>query len=151
MVKKSCSELLSQYERGDVLSDKCPSRRVLSHVTSRWGVLVLLALKDGGSHRYSALRRHINGISEKMLAQTLHQLESNGFILRTAFPVVPPHVEYTLTELGKGVTAQVSALAEWIEDNIHDIVAASDSEQQTQFAEELQAKNRAQRSKRVPG
>lgn len=137
-VKKRRSALLSQYDRGNVLSDKCPSRRVLSHVTSRWGVLVLLALRDGDNHRYSALRRQIAGISEKMLAQTLHQLESNGFVLRTAFPVVPPHVEYALTELGQGMAARISELTDWIESNIHDIVAASNSEQQAQFAEEMQ-------------
>lgn len=140
MTQKKYNALFSQYERGDVLSDKCPSRKVLNHVTSRWGVLVLLALKDEKNHRYSALRRYINGISEKMLAQTLHQLESNGFVLRTVFPVVPPHVEYSLTELGKGVTSRVSDLAEWIEDNIHDIIAASDSEQQAQFMEKLTGK-----------
>lgn len=123
--QQDAGSLLSQFERGDVLCNKCPSRQVLNHVTSRWGVLVLLALKDGEDHRYSELRRLITGISEKMLAQTLHQLENNGFVLRTAFPVVPPHVEYRLTDLGKEVTARVSELAEWIEDNIHEIIIAS--------------------------
>lgn len=109
------------YDRGDVFSDKCPSREVLSHVTSRWGVLILVALKDGQTHRFSELRRTINGVSEKMLAQTLKHLESDGFVLRTAFPVVPPHVEYSLTELGLAVSAHVVGLAEWIENNIVDI------------------------------
>ena len=111
------------FERGDVFSDKCPSRAVLNHVTSRWGVLVLVALKDGQTHRFSALRRAISGVSEKMLAQTLQTLEQDGFVLRTSYPVVPPHVEYSLTALGFQVSERVADLAGWVEDNISDILA----------------------------
>lgn len=120
--------LTQQFERGDVFSDKCPSRAVLKHVTSRWGVLVLLALKSGETHRFSELRRTINGVSEKMLAQTLQVLEQDGFVLRVSYPVVPPHVEYSLTELGKQVAEHVVGLADWIEDNIHDILEAQTEE-----------------------
>jgi DNA-binding HxlR family transcriptional regulator len=116
------------FDRGDVFSDKCPSREVLSHVTSRWGVLILVALKDGQSHRFSELRRTINGVSEKMLAQTLKHLELDGFVLRTSFPVVPPHVEYSLTDLGLQVTEHVAGLSDWIEDNIVDILSRRKSE-----------------------
>ena len=105
----------------DVLNDRCPSRRVLNHVTSRWGVLVLIALQDG-THRFSTLRRRIGGVSERMLAQTLRLLEEDGFIRRTAHPVVPPHVDYDLTPLGRIVSDKVKALAECIEGNIHLIV-----------------------------
>lgn len=84
------------------------------HVTSRWGVLVLIVLGDG-MHRFSELRRKIGGVSEKMLAQTLQALESDGFVSRRALPVVPPHVEYTLTPLGREVARRVSRLGEWIE------------------------------------
>ena len=101
-----------------MFSDKCPSRAVLNHVTSRWGVLVLVALKDGQVHRFSELRRAINGVSEKMLAQTLQTLEQDGFVLRTSYPVVPPHVEYSLTTLGFEVSDRVAALVNWLEDNI---------------------------------
>lgn len=111
------------FDRGDVFSDKCPSREVLSHVTSRWGVLILVALKDGETHRFSELRRTINGVSEKMLAQTLKYLEQDGFVLRKSFPVVPPHVEYSLTEMGRQVSQRVAGLSEWIESNLGDILA----------------------------
>ena len=107
--------------RGNLFAEACPSREVLQHVTSRWGVLILVALLDG-THRFSELRRKIGGVSEKMLAQTLQALESDGFVLRTSFPVVPPHVEYSLTPMGTEVAAQVQTLADWIEHNLSTIL-----------------------------
>ena len=107
--------------RGDVMADKCPSRDILNHVTSRWGVLLLIALR-GGTHRFSELRRKVTGISEKMLAQTLQALESDGFIERISYPVVPPHVEYLLTPMGEQISEKVEALADWIEINLADIL-----------------------------
>jgi DNA-binding HxlR family transcriptional regulator len=103
--------------RGELFSVKCPSREILKHVTSRWGVLVLVALMEG-THRFSDLRRKVGGVSEKMLAQTLQCLEKDGFINRVSLPVVPPHVEYTLTPLGEEVGRKVESLADWIEDNL---------------------------------
>jgi DNA-binding HxlR family transcriptional regulator len=111
--------------KGEVFSSECPSREILKHVTSRWGGLVLLALLDG-SHRFSDLRRRISGISEKMLAQTLQMLEGDGFVHRFAHPVVPPHVEYSLTPLGREVGQRVGALAEWIETRLPEILEARD-------------------------
>jgi DNA-binding HxlR family transcriptional regulator len=105
----------------DVLNEKCPSRQVLNHVTSRWGVLVLIVLQDG-THRFSALRRRIGGVSERMLAQTLRLLEEDGFVRRTAHPVVPPHVDYDLTPLGREVAEKVHALAACIEDNLNAVL-----------------------------
>lgn len=107
----------------DVLNDLCPSRVVLNHVTSRWGVLILIALPDG-TLRFSALRRRIGGVSERMLSQSLRLLEEDGFVRRTAHPVVPPHVDYTLTPLGQEVAVKVHALATCIEDNLARIMAA---------------------------
>jgi DNA-binding HxlR family transcriptional regulator len=101
----------------DVLSDLCPSRDILRHMTSRWGTLVLIVLCHG-THRFSELRRNIGGVSERMLAQTLQQLEAGGLILRVAHDVVPPHVEYSLTELGRGAADRLRELAAWIEDNL---------------------------------
>lgn len=109
--------------RGYVFSEKCPSREVLKHVTSRWGVLVLVALL-AGTHRFSDLRRKIGGVSEKMLAQTLQWLEQDGLVRRTAYPVVPPHVEYDLTPMGLEVARHVEQLVDWIEDNLGAILAA---------------------------
>jgi DNA-binding HxlR family transcriptional regulator len=112
-----------RMQRGDLFSDQCPSREVLKHVTSRWGVLILVALL-GGTHRFSDLRRKIAGVSEKMLAQTLQWLEADGFVDRKAYPVVPPHVEYSLTPLGREVGEKVEMLADWIEFNLPRILAA---------------------------
>jgi DNA-binding HxlR family transcriptional regulator len=110
-------------QRGDLFSERCPSRDVFKHVTGRWGVLLLVALMDG-SQRFGELRRRVGGISEKMLAQTLQWLEQDGFVKRIAHPVVPPHVEYRLTPLGEEVGRKVGALAEWIEGNMDGIQAA---------------------------
>jgi len=116
----SLAELM---RRGDLFAEKCPSREVLKHVTSRWGVLLLVALIDG-THRFSDLRRKVNGISEKMLAQTLQWLEGDGFVERISYPVVPPHVEYRLTPLGEEIGRKVEALADWIEVKLPEILAA---------------------------
>jgi DNA-binding HxlR family transcriptional regulator len=109
--------------RGDLFSEYCPSRDVLKHVTSRWGVLLLVAL-GGGAHRFSELRRKVGGISEKMLAQTLQWLEQDGFVKRIAHQAAPPHVEYKLTPLGEALSARVSEVVDWIEDNFGAIQVA---------------------------
>lgn len=110
-------------QRGHVFSEKCPSRAVLNHVTSRWGVLILVALQ-GGTHRFSDLRRKIGGVSEKMLAQSLQYLEADGFVVRKSYPVVPPHVEYSLTLLGTETAKYVEGLADLIETNMQSIIEA---------------------------
>ncbi len=112
-----------EEQRGDLYAPACPSRGVLDHVTSRWGVLVLVALLEG-THRFSELRRKVAGVSEKMLAQTLQALETDGFVLREAYPVIPPHVDYSLTPLGREVAVHVEALADWIEESMPRIAAA---------------------------
>ena len=101
----------------------CPSRQVLTHVTNRWGSLVMIALTSG-TQRFSSLRRQIGGVSERMLAQTLQQLEADGLVRRVAHDVVPPHVEYSLTPLGQGAAEKVQALAVWIETNLPAIMQA---------------------------
>lgn len=113
--------IAEKLQRGQLFSPDCPSRAVLQHVTSRWGVLVLVALLTG-THRFSDLRRKVGGVSEKMLAQTLQWLESDGFVLRVSHPVVPPHVEYSLTPMGTEVARQVEGLVDWIEGNLHRIM-----------------------------
>ena len=118
--------LSAQVLRGNLFSEQCPSRKVLKHVTSRWGVLVLLALLSG-THRFSDLRRKVGGVSEKMLAQTLQWLEGDGFVLRKSYPVVPPHVEYSLTPMGREVGQRVVGLADWIESNMGSILSAQTS------------------------
>ncbi|WP_072432251.1 MULTISPECIES: helix-turn-helix domain-containing protein [unclassified Pseudomonas] len=108
--------------RGDVLSADCPSREVLKHMTSRWGVLVLVILLSG-MHRFSELRRKIGGVSEKMLSQTLQELEADGLVNRKSLPVVPPHVEYRLTPLGREAAEHLEVMVNWIEEKIPQIMA----------------------------
>ena len=117
--------LSERLREGNLFAEQCPSRDVLKHLTSRWGVLVMVALRDG-THRFSDLRRKMGGVSEKMLAQTLQWLEQDGFINRVAYPVVPPHVEYSLTPLGEEVSEKVAALADWIELNLPAVMARRD-------------------------
>lgn len=120
--------LSERLARGDVFAEACPSREVLRNVTSRWAVLILVALRSG-THRFSDLRRKINGISEKMLAQTLQTLEQDGFVLRVAHPVIPPHVEYSLTPVGQEVSQRVEDLADWIEQSLPLILSARETAQ----------------------
>jgi len=100
----------------------CPSRTVLDHITSKWGVLILVALTEG-EQRWSELRRRAEGISEKMLAQTLKTLERDGLVLRKAKPVIPPHVDYSLTDRGYELTALLVPLVTWAYDNADDILS----------------------------
>jgi DNA-binding HxlR family transcriptional regulator len=118
----TAADLLATFRQGNALVADCPTRQVLQHITSRWGGLVVIVLHTG-THRFSALRKAIGGISERMLAQTLQALESDGFVQRKAFDVVPPHVEYSLTPLGAEVAPRVIALIGWIETNLPKIMA----------------------------
>jgi len=97
----------------DMFTPDCPTRVLLDHITSRWGVLILVAL-SGGTMRWGELRRWARGISEKMLAQTLRILEADGLVLREQRPVVPPHVDYSLTDRGRELAALLLPLMEWI-------------------------------------
>ncbi|NYZ11107.1 helix-turn-helix transcriptional regulator [Azospirillum sp. RWY-5-1] len=115
--------LSDQIRRGALLSTDCPSREVLKRMTSLWGLLVLMILRDG-TRRFSDLRRAAAGVSEKMLAQTLQGLEADGLIDRHAFPVIPPHVEYSLTPLGIEAAERVAALADWVEVNLPRVMEA---------------------------
>ncbi|WP_159839525.1 winged helix-turn-helix transcriptional regulator [Nocardia sp. CY41] len=107
----------------DVYSAKCPTREILDHIAGKWTVLIIDALA-GGTLRYTDLRHRIDGISQKMLTQTLRQLENDGFVTRTVHPTIPPRVDYTLTELGHSLRTPIAALREWIETNINLIESA---------------------------
>lgn len=114
---------LLEKARGDVFAVNCPSRSVLQHVTSRWGVLILVALLSK-SFRFGELRRKVAGVSEKMLSQTLTALEQDGFVKREVLPTTPPRVDYSLTPLGREVAEQVEILADFIEDNLSKVMRA---------------------------
>lgn len=97
----------------NVFGENCPSRTLLSHVTNKWGTLVLIAL-SAGTLRWSELSRTIGGISEKMLAQTLRTLEADGLVHRDARPVVPPYVDYSLTDSGAELSRHLIPLVQWV-------------------------------------
>jgi DNA-binding HxlR family transcriptional regulator len=118
---KESSPLWDVFPDG-VFSANCPSRTLLEHVTSKWGVLVILSLTDGPPLRWSELRRRVQGVSDKMLAQTLRTLEADGLLHRDARPVVPPHVEYSLTDDGQRLGSLLAPLMEWIAANAEQAV-----------------------------
>jgi DNA-binding HxlR family transcriptional regulator len=122
MTDTGAQKLMDHWQRGNVLAADCPSRVVLQHLTNRWGTLVMVALATR-PHRFAELRRAVGGVSERMLSQTLKDLEADGFVLRTAHAVVPPHVDYELTGLGREAAVHVVALAGWIEAALPEILA----------------------------
>jgi DNA-binding HxlR family transcriptional regulator len=122
MMDRVAQGLLDGWQLGNVLAVDCPSRVILSHLTNRWGALVMVALATG-PHRFAELRRKVGGVSERMLSQTLKDLEADGFVLRTAHQVVPPHVDYELTPLGQQAAGHVVALVGWIEQALPEIMA----------------------------
>ena len=109
--------------RFDVLSAACPTRQVINRIGDRWSLLVLYALENG-TLRFQELRRTVDGVSQKMLTQTVRALERDGLISRTVYASVPPKVEYALTPLGRGLTQRIAAIREWAYDNIDDIERA---------------------------
>lgn len=109
----------------DVFAKACPSRGTLEHVTGRWGALTLGALSEGPC-RFNQLRRRVDGVSEKMLSQTLHALERDGLVHREAQPTNPPRVDYELTPLGQEVARRLLDLIRFVEGRMDDVLAARD-------------------------
>ena len=105
----------------------CPTRLVLDRVADKWAVLVLGLLEDGRPLRFNQLRRVVEGISQKMLSQTLKSLERDGLVQRTAIATVPVTVEYAITPLGATLTATVDSLRRWAEQHISAVLAAQQS------------------------
>ncbi|MGW6734677.1 winged helix-turn-helix transcriptional regulator [Streptomyces sp. NPDC055013] len=123
MASMTTSATTGKYDIGEQM---CPYRLVLEHVTSRWGVLVLIELMER-PYRFSELRRAIGRVSEKMLTQTLQTLERDGLVNRDAQPVIPPRVDYSLTDLGREAAEQVRGLALWTKDRMEDVEKARDA------------------------
>lgn len=107
----------------DVFARACPSRAVLDNVAGKWGILALAALREG-TYRFNALRRRVDGISEKMLAQTLHALERDGLVRRDVQATIPPRVEYSLTPVGTRIAAKLFELIELVEGEMPAVVDA---------------------------
>ena len=118
--QERCAEQELPY---NVFSKACPSRGTLEHVTGRWGALTLGALYEG-SFRFNELRRRVDGVSEKMLSQTLHALERDGLVHREAQPTTPPRVDYELTPLGREVTERLMSLIHFVEGRMDDVLTA---------------------------
>ncbi|MGV4980910.1 winged helix-turn-helix transcriptional regulator [Streptomyces sp. NRAIS4] len=107
----------------DVYSAPCPSRAALDRIADKWTVLIVGVLNDG-PRRYGELRDTIDGVSEKMLTQTLRSLERDGLVARTVTPTVPPKVEYRLTDLGRTLQEPLAAIRDWAERHINAVEAA---------------------------
>ena len=111
------------------MTDGCQSpeavevRQILNRVGDKWSILVI-AMLDRGTRRFTELRREIDGISQRMLALTLRQLERDGLVERTVYPVVPPKVEYALTELGSTLLESVRGLVSWAMEHRGQVAAA---------------------------
>jgi DNA-binding HxlR family transcriptional regulator len=103
-----------------VLDETCPARQALNLIASKWTVLIIYALADGPS-RFNQLQRTIGGITQKMLTQSLRQLEQDGILTRTVYSTVPLQVEYELTALGKTLIEPLNALCNWAETYYVDI------------------------------
>jgi DNA-binding HxlR family transcriptional regulator len=117
-------ETSNDVVRWDVLSQNCPTRQVISRIGEKWTMLVVTALADTEVLRFSELRRRVEGVTQKMLTQTLRALERDGVVTRTVHPTVPVTVEYRLTPLGRGLAGTVEVLRRWAYANIDEIESA---------------------------
>ncbi len=106
---------------GNVYASDCPTREVLNRIGDKWTALIIGVLEED-TMRFSDIRRRIGGISQKMLTQTLRNLERDGLVTRTVYAEVPPRVEYSLTPLGETLTETLAAVRNWAEANIDDVV-----------------------------
>jgi len=102
----------------------CPIRLVLDRIADKWTVMMMSLLSDGAPHRFNELRRNVEGISQKMLTQTLRDLERDGLVVRTIYAQIPPRVEYALTPLGATLCGPIAQLGEWAVAHVDEIKRA---------------------------
>lgn len=117
------TETSNRSLEADVFARDCSSRDTVQAVTGRWGTLVLLALRES-NYRFNALRRRVDGVSEKMLSQTLQNLERDGMLTRTVLEAIPPKVEYDLTPLGRKVADQLQGLIDLVQASMPTVLEA---------------------------
>jgi len=110
----------------NVYSSACPSRRVMAVLAEKWTLLIVAQLAQGPM-RTAEIRRKVDGVSEKMLIQTLRKLESYALVSRKSYPEVPPRVEYRLTPLGRSLARLASLFGRWVERNVVNLVRAEES------------------------
>lgn len=110
----------------DVMVATCPSRTSLAKIANKWTAMIVIALEDGPL-RYKAILRAVDGISGKVLAETLRDLQRDGIVTRTAYDVMPPRVDYELTVLGQTLHEPLSALGRWAEEHVQEVMKARES------------------------
>jgi DNA-binding HxlR family transcriptional regulator len=110
----------------NVYAEQCPTRQALDRIADKWTALIVGLLGER-THRFGELRRGIEGISHKVLSQTLQSLERDGLVLRTPTPTIPPTVQYSLTELGRTLVEPLAAIRDWAERHIEQVQAARES------------------------
>ncbi|MED7947385.1 helix-turn-helix domain-containing protein [Streptomyces sp. BE20] len=106
-----------QHDQHDVYAAQCPCRAMLDLLANKWSALAIGALEDG-PQRFGELQRRLQGVSPKVLTQTLRRLEDAALLTRTVYPAVPLHVEYALTELGHSAAVPLGLLRTWVEERI---------------------------------
>jgi DNA-binding HxlR family transcriptional regulator len=117
---------MSQLPRFDVMTATCPSRTSLARIANKWTAMVVIALADGRM-RFGDIRSAVDGISGKVLTETLRDLERDGLVTRQVFAEVPPRVEYELTDLGRTLHAPLEALGRWAEAHIAEVLTAREA------------------------
>jgi DNA-binding HxlR family transcriptional regulator len=110
----------------NVLNQNCESRQALDRIADKWTCLIVYALLQG-PRRHGELKRMIEGISQKMLTQTLRSMEADGLVTRTVIDVIPPHVEYGLTPLGQTLSKPLVAICHWAMDYLPELQAAREA------------------------
>jgi DNA-binding HxlR family transcriptional regulator len=141
------TETISRQERSEAAAHADVCKRVepiLARVGEKWSLLVVMTLSTG-PQRFNALRRSVDGISQRMLTVTLRALERDGLVSRTEYPSIPPRVEYALTGVGRSLCAPVIALADWAVDHVDEIESA-----RTTFDERVTAAQRPRTDLRAP-
>lgn len=116
-------ETAPAFERGDVYAAECPTRQLLDRIADKWTTLLLTTL-DGGAMRFNALKRRIGGVSQKMLSQTLRQMERDGLVMRHVEAMAPVSVTYEITPLGRTLVAALLPMIDWAETRMDQVESA---------------------------
>lgn len=116
---------MTSENQWDVFNSGCPTRLVLNRIADKWTFLVMISLQSG-TKRFSELQRAIDGVSQKMLTQTLRGLERDGLLIRNIYPTVPPKVEYSLTALGFTLVELLTGIKDWSENHIETVLQAQE-------------------------
>ncbi|MBD1832899.1 helix-turn-helix transcriptional regulator [Cyanobacteria bacterium FACHB-472] len=115
--------MVPKFPEPDIFNANCPTQQVLDTIANKWSVIVVYCLSFG-TKRHSELQRQISGVSQKMLTQTLRNLERDGLVVRKVYPVVPPKVEYSLTPLGETLIEPLATICKWAETHIDEMQSA---------------------------